>query len=269
MEVANKYKIAIVTAHIGDSGGTGSLSISDEARMEMLEYGVDLYSFTTDQLSELQQYYNPRFDYEDIIHSNMFDKIIKWYYRKIKYKQLVYPSTKNTNNRLIAKLPKMCFYYFVPDNYDYIIWLDSKFTIEKYWLKYILWLINKNSSADLIISKHSARHSVKEEVDYILKSNNIDLCSKYNKSELAYQIYKYNQSLYFKDIELYECGLIIYNRNIICKKEFLEEWYAHNFFYSIQDQLSFPYLVQKHRIKIATIIQDVMKMPFSSHEYNQ
>ena len=112
MEVANKYKIAIVTAHIGDGGGTGSLSISDEARMEMLEYGVDLYSFTTDQLSELQQYYNPRFDYEDIIHSNMFDKIIKWYYRKIKYKQLVYPSTKNTNNRLIAKLPKMCFYYF-------------------------------------------------------------------------------------------------------------------------------------------------------------
>lgn len=263
-----KYKIALLSAYIGNGGDSGKLSITLDAMQELQEYDVDIYFFTNDDLHILQKLYEPIIKKEDIISYTLVDRIVKLIYL-MRYKQYVYPSESDNYTRLLAKLPKMKFYKLIPvEKYDYYIWLDSKFTIEKHWLKYVHWLIENNLEADMIVSKHSVRNSIREELDFIVNApKNSTIFSKYNREELAYQVYKYRKSPYFRDDKLYECGMIIYNKKILRKCDFLEEWYAHNFYYSIQDQLSIPYLQQKYDINIVAVVQNVMNMPFCRHEY--
>lgn len=265
-----KYKIAILTAYIGN-GGDSELSFTMDAMQDLNKYGVDIYFFNNNNVEKLKPFFNSTFKKEDIYYETTIDKLSNWFIKNFGYKQSILPTATDNYTRLIAKIPKIKFYNLVPEKYDFYIWLDSKFTIHKYWLEYIIWLIESYSNYDIITSKHSARSTIKEELyilnEQITKYKTNSFLSKYNINEIKTQVKYYLKAPKFNDNILYELGMIIYHSNILGKKEFLEEWYSHNYYLSIQDQLSFPYLCQKHNINVIGINHDVCNMPFATHIY--
>lgn len=259
-----------MTAFIGNAGNTGELKITPEAQAEFDRYGVDVYKFNNDNLDVLMPYVKPTLTEEQVLHKTRHDEWVYWWYENVKYKQTYRPKKEDDHTRLVAKIPKMMFYKVVPQGYDYYVWLDSKFTIHEHWLEYLLWLIRKYPEADLIASKHTMRSSVKEEVvDMLkgLKAGYISLYTKYYAADLAFQLYKYQQSPGFVDNSLNEMGMIVYSSKMIAKSRFAEEWYAHNCYFTIQDQVSFPFVSKKHNIKVVSIGQSVYEVPFLTHEY--
>lgn len=265
-----KYRIAIITAFIGNAGNTGELKIDPEAQSEFDRYGVDVYKFNNENLDVLLPHVRPTLTEEQVLHRTRRDKWVYWWYEHVKYKQTYRPKREDDYTRLVAKIPKMIFYKVMPHNYDYYVWLDSKFTIHEHWLDYLIWLINKYPKHDVITSKHSVRLSVEEEtMDMLnaLKMGYGNLRTKYYAPSLAFQLYKYKKALGFVDDCLNELTMIIYSSRMLGKSQFGEEWYAHNCHFTIQDQLSFPFLCKKHDINVASVCQDVFNMPFVKHEY--
>lgn len=259
-----------MTAFIGNGGNTGELKITPEAQAEFDRYGVDVYKFNNDNLDLLLPHVKPTMTEEEVLGMTRRDRRVLWYYEKIKYKQPVRPKKEDDYTRLVAKIPKMTFYKVMPKDYDYYVWLDSKFTIHEHWLDYLLWLINKYPKYDVITSKHSDRLSVEEETRLMLNvigSRVTSFCQKYYAPDLAFQLYKYKQADGFVDDCLNELTMIIYSNRMLGKTQFGDEWYAHNCHYTIQDQLSFPFLCKKHNISVASVCQDVFNMPFVEHEY--
>ena len=259
-----------MTAFIGNAGNTGELKIAPEAQAEFDRYGVDVYKFNSGNLDALMPHVKPTLSEEQVLHRTRRDKWVYWWYESVKYKQTERPKNEDDHTRLMAKIPKMMFYKVVPNDYDYYVWLDSKFTIHEHWLEYLLWLINKYPQYDLITSIHSARASVEEEALDMLKDLKMphdSLRTKYYAPTLAFQLYKYQQEPRFVDDHLNELTMIIYSKRMLGKTQFGDEWYAHNCHYTIQDQLSFPFLCQKHGVKVASVCQDVFNMPFVEHEY--
>lgn len=263
-------RIAIMTAFIGNAGNTGELKIDSEAQAEFDRYGIDVYRFDNDNIDVLLPHVKPILSEEQVLHRTLWDKCVYWYYEHVKYKQGQRPKKEDDYTRLVAKIPKMMFFKVVPHDYDYYVWLDSKFTIHEHWLEYLLWLINKYPTCDIITSKHSSRLSVAEEVCDVqksLKAGYRSFWTKYYSPDLAFQLYKYKKTTGFVDNRLNELTMIVYSSKMLGKTQFGEEWYAHNFHYTIQDQLSFPFLCEKHNINVASVCQDVFNMPFVKHEY--
>ena len=267
----HKYipKIAIISALIGNGGKSGALAFTDEAQRQFDQYGIDIYSFSDKDLNLLKPFFEPDFKKEDVVADGFVERLkVQWY--RLKYKQPVYPTEKDDYTRLVAKIPKMLFYELIPNTYDYYIWLDSKFTIQEHWADYMLWLIDRHQDYDIITSKHCERNSVVEEVQYMLRFRSAlewNLPQKYNMAKIAKQYADYRKNTWFVDNELYELTMIVYSKSIMEKKRFCEEWYAHNCYYSIQDQVSFPFLVQKYKLRVCSIHQRVFDMPFTWHEY--
>ena len=267
-----KYKIAIMTAFIGNAGNTGELKVLPEAQAEFDRYGVDVYRFNNDNLEQLLPHVKPTLSEAEVLHRTRWDKFVYGYYERVKYKQRNCPKKEDNYTRLVAKIPKMMFYKVVPLEYDYYVWLDSKFTIHEHWLDYLLWLLGKYPDADLIVSKHSMRSSVEDEVEDMLKwleAGYPSLYTKYYAADLAFQLYKYQQSPSFVDNSLNELGMIVYSYRMVAKSQFAEEWYAHNYYFTIQDQISFPFVSKKHNIRFASIGQSVYEVPFLTHEYDR
>lgn len=267
----DKHKIAIMTAFIGNAGHTGELKITPEAQIEFDDYGVDVYRFNNDNLDELLPHVQPTMSEEEVVGMTSHDKWMYWYYENVKYKQCNCPKKEDNYTRLVAKIPKMMFYKVVPHDYDYYVWLDSKFTIHEHWLDYLLWLIEKHQGADLIVSKHSIRRSVEEEVKEMLRLMKIghgNLWTKYYAADLAFQLYKYQHTDGFVDDRLNELGMIVYSSKMPAKSRFAEEWYAHNCYFTIQDQISFPFVSKKHNLKVVSVSQSVYEVPFLTHEYS-
>lgn len=272
MERSEKIKIAIISAYIGNGGTSGDLKFTPQAKAELADYGVDVYYFNDKNIDVLNPFFEPTISRDEVVNESWRSKILSKIY-SFRYKQSVYPSEKDNYTRLIAKIPKILFYKLVPNEYDYYVWLDSKFVIQEHWLKYLLWLISKYEGFDILVSKHSERSSIKEEMDFLVKDSKIPgngVVQKYNIAELEYQCSLYNEKKSFRDDELYENTMIIYSKTILEKEKckFLEEWYAHNYYFSIQDQISFPFLVHKYyNVRVKSVLQYVFDMPFSCHEY--
>lgn len=261
----NKYKIALLSAFIG-TPGKSELKITPECQQELKDFGVDIYLFNNTNKSMLEQYYTP-----SIENPNPSKSYFETMLDNVRFKQSIFPSEEANYSRLLAKLPKMQFYKFIPNDYDYYIWCDSKFTLCRRWLDYVLFLIERYKEYDFLVSEHSERSSIKEELDYMIyymkKHNSENLCSKYNMAEMHYQVRTYLKDKKFKDNKLFELGFLIFSKNILKQKEFLDDWYGHNYFFTIQDQLSLPYLCFKHKIKVCSIKQRIYDMPFTMYNY--
>lgn len=162
-------------------------------------------------------------------------------------------STKETDRfrsmqpRLRAKIPKMLAYEDHP-NYDYYIWADSRFSIGDD--SAIERLVDKCIGVDACFFKHSARNSVQQELDFVISLMNIGneyLLHRYAGEKMVDQVKYYNQDSSWEDNKLFECGIFIYSKSLIQNKNYnlMKEWFYHNCLWSVQDQLSLPYLLHK------------------------
>ena len=65
----------------------------------------------------------------------------------------------------------------------------------------------------------------------------------------------------FKDDTLIAAGAFVYSKKIIENKDYniMKEWFYHNCKYSIQDQLSLPYLLHKFNINYKIIDENIFE----------
>jgi hypothetical protein len=63
------------------------------------------------------------------------------------------------------------------------------------------------------------------------------------------QVSSYMKDPTWQDNLLLACGIFIYSKSIIENKEYnlMKEWFYQNCLWSVQDQLSLPYLIHKFK----------------------
>jgi hypothetical protein len=158
--------------------------------------------------------------------------------------------TKAMAPRLRGKISKMIIWEDHPD-YDYYIWADSNFSIVDE--KAIEKLVDECLNVDASFFKHTGRNSVRQEADFVLDlmaDGNQYLLNRYDGERIKEQVEYYSKDFTWNDNCLFECGIFIYSKSVIENKNYnlMKEWFYHNCLWSVQDQLSLPYLVHKFNI---------------------
>jgi hypothetical protein len=157
------------------------------------------------------------------------------------------PRQKAMLPRLRGKIPKMIVWEDHPD-YDYYIWIDSGFSISDPLA--IERMVDECIDTDACFFKHSGRSSVKQELDYVISlidTGNQYLIDRYEGERMIEQVQSYSKDITWVDNILFECGTFIYSKNVIANRQYnlMKEWFYHNCIWSVQDQLSLPYLLHK------------------------
>lgn len=159
------------------------------------------------------------------------------------------PRVNSISPRLQAKIPKMLAWECHP-NHDMYIWIDGSYVLSH--SKSILNLGSKMFSSNFSIVRHWQRSCIKDEYDFVVEQMNSGdnyLISRYQNELMGEQVNAYLSDPNFKDNILLWGGLFSYSRELVeAKPEFFREWYYHCARYSVQDQLSLPYLLYKHKI---------------------
>jgi|694.fasta_scaffold35292_4 hypothetical protein len=160
------------------------------------------------------------------------------------------PSRHNSlHPRTKGKIPKMLDW--VEHDADYYIWFDSKFKVVND--NFVEEIIQDLGDFDLGLIKHPQRDSIKSELEFMEKemiNKNDYLISRYDGERMKEQVNFYLSDSNFVDNKLFGLGFFIYSKKLVENKDYniFTDWFLHNCYWSIQDQLSLPYLLNKHKI---------------------
>lgn len=164
------------------------------------------------------------------------------------------PRTKAMHPRLRAKMPKMLQWAEMP-GYDYYIWLDASLSITN--PKAAELFVDACRDFDACFFMHRGRSSIKQEVDFVVDNmpNDTYLSQRYEGEDMINQVDSYLSDPTFKDDRLFECGNFVYSKNLVHNADhnLLKEWFYHNCIWSVEDQLSLPYLIHKFGTKVGTL----------------
>lgn len=160
------------------------------------------------------------------------------------YDDTNFPPRPSLSPRLQAKIPKMLGYELAP-GYDFYIWIDSSFVLSHPGA--VAWFVRSLGEADLAAFRHPHRAGIAQEEGYIrraMEQGNAYLAERYSGEPLKEQVELYLSDPAFTDDSLYAMGAFVYRKEMLSRPgaNILPLWYFHNARYSIQDQLSFPYL---------------------------
>jgi hypothetical protein len=176
------------------------------------------------------------------------------------------PRTKALHPRLQAKIPKMFGSDFAA-GYDYIIWCDSTLTftsVETVW-----WLLNGIGAADIaFFAHHDGRTSIRQELEFMQQYDRDSyLEDRYDTEPLEQQVSTYLADPTFVDDKLFSAGLFIY-KNKAPVRAMLSDWFTQNARWSVQDQLSLPYVLSKHpNIHYHVLPGNLLDNEYVSHHF--
>jgi hypothetical protein len=158
-------------------------------------------------------------------------------------------------NQMRAKYVKTQFHRIdILEQYDVVIWIDSSFQISN---KYItIDAIQSLGIADILVHRHSARSSILSEARFTSA-----VAPRYKEDGGRYiaQIVHYRHKGFRDDIGLYELGLFVARKNMRTTR-FLDRWWREIQIWSYQDQLSFPFVLYKSRVKFSASIYGMCRI---------
>ncbi len=169
------------------------------------------------------------------------------------YNDLNFPLRQNSlHPRLKGKIPKMLEWLHV--DADYYVWADYPIEIKT---NEFYKIVEELGDFDICVFEHRDRKSIREEFEFMevqKRNNNSYIISRYENEPIKEQVDLYLEDPDFRDDKLFNLGFFIYSKNIVKNKDFnlMTDWFFHNTVYSIQDQISFPYLLNKHGVKYKT-----------------
>lgn len=164
--------------------------------------------------------------------------------------RMIYQPVAGVAPRMAAKLPKMKPYDFI--DADLFVWIDGSFEVTSN---------NLRGFAEAAVDEHD--FAVWEHPDRVYRNclyKEAALCQdwpKYRDYPIRAQVAAYRKEGMPEDFGLWGCGTIAWRNNDEAKK-FGLLWLAENLKWSIQDQVSFPYLVWKYKPNFGV---------FDGHEY--
>lgn len=143
---------------------------------------------------------------------------------------------------LAAKRPKMLPFDFVTE--DLAVWLDASFLVnDRGWRDFCLRAIK---DYDLVAWSHpDRRNCLYQEAAFC------HWWARYQPYNLLAQTEAYRAEGMPEGFGLWACGGLVW-RNNDQAKEFGKAWLAEQYRHSIQDQISFPYLVWKLKPNLGT-----------------
>lgn len=126
---------------------------------------------------------------------------------------------------------------------DWYIWIDSSLRIITQTLvDDVIAIAGQNP---ICLFRHHERNSIREEVDYcsrkILEGNSYFI-NRYAGEPMLGQLQSYCSDSQFRDDALFAMGFFAYH---VSAASLMQEWFMHNILWSIQDQVSFPYVLKK------------------------
>jgi hypothetical protein len=169
--------------------------------------------------------------------------------------------------RTKGKIPKML--EWMETDSDYYIWIDSKFKVVSE--NFVNDIINYLGDYEMCLCEHPNRDSTKKECDFVLEqmnNKNQYLVERYLGEKIKEQVDFYLNEKNFIDDKLFALGFFVYSKNLIVNKNYnlMTDWFFHNCYWSIQDQLSFPYLLQKHRINYTVFNFNIFLNNYIKHQ---
>lgn len=168
--------------------------------------------------------------------------------------------------RLKGKIPKMLDW--LENEADYYIWMDSYYNITSDNLALLTTYVENH---DICLSRHNQRKSISEEVNFIsreLNKGNSYLKERYVGEPLNEQLQNYLKDETFKDKNLFSLGFFIYKKSLIENKNYnvMTDWFFHNSYWTIQDQISLPFLLHKHSVNFNVFDFDaIFGNPFAKY----
>lgn len=159
--------------------------------------------------------------------------------------------------RLNAKLPK-----FRPDLFldtSRTVWIDAGITVETNWL-YEKSIVDLKSN-ELRAFKHPDRNCIKQESEYCFEF------LKYKNWPIKDQVAHYFADGFPQDYGLWAGGILVRDTSEIMKK-FGDSWLNENVIWSIQDQISLPYLIWKYKLSVVNFEEGLYEAPleFKGHK---
>jgi hypothetical protein len=170
--------------------------------------------------------------------------------------------------RLKGKIPKML--QWMEKEAEYYIWIDSKFDVISD--TFIYDTIEALQNYDIILCKHTARSSISDECKFVVDAiSNHDqyVKDRYDGEKIQEQTQEYLKDKTFIDDKLFALGFFAYSKNLVKNKEYnlMTDWFFHNCYWSIQDQISFPYLLHKHKVNYKIFDFHMFKNSYIKHRY--
>jgi len=154
---------------------------------------------------------------------------------------------RNEEPRLRAKYFKVMSHEFFD---DLSIWIDGNIQIRFGPKRYTNFIPDLSSyiKNGLALYKHPSRTCIYEE-EVVSKG-----LRKYNNAKMYNQVEAYRKEGMPENFGLWACGVLFRNND---SKKINELWWNEITKYTIQDQLSFAYLVWKHKLDIGVIDRDI------------
>jgi len=158
------------------------------------------------------------------------------------------PSRHNAMTpRLKSKIPKMLEWQSV--DADWYVWMDSSLKIKPDLVDLPRMILEIAQNNPLCFFRHSAGTTIRDEIKRVLFSieqGHQYLIKRYGGEPLLEQLIHYYGDPGFIDNQLLAGTFFAYHRSAA---PMMLEWFHHNVIWSIQDQISLPYVLQKSGLK--------------------
>ena len=146
--------------------------------------------------------------------------------------------------RLKSKIPKMLEWKY--RDADWYVWIDSSIKINSDIKDLPAMILDRAGNNPICAFRSSGGNSIREEAYRVIKSmenNHEYLIKRYSGEPILEQLIHYYGDPNFRDTSLYSTGFFAYNKKAF---DMLKDWFEHTVTWSLQCQISFPYILQKH-----------------------
>ena len=165
------------------------------------------------------------------------------------------PRFQTMTPRLQEKIPKFFGWQLAPD-YEYYLWVDGNISLNS--TDSVKYFYDSCQGSDIVVLKHPSRPNIRQEVRYTRKGINqqsIYMVSRYSNESLKEMYDVIESDKEYLDDLLVVGGIFMY-RNTPVVHKMMKEWWYYVTRYIVQDQISFPYVLQNSGVRF-NILTDV------------
>ena len=176
-----------------------------------------------------------------------------------------FPLRKSMTPRLQAKIPKMFGWQLKP-GYEYYMWLDGNIVFDKF--DALEYFYDQIQGYDIVVLHHHRRNTIKWEARYLeraINENSRYIMARYDNEFWQEQLAEIQADKDYKDDFMLIGGVFMYKNNEKVRQAMKEWWYQVSR-YSIQDQISLPYVLRKAGLKIKILDHDYTKWDYIKRE---
>ena len=155
----------------------------------------------------------------------------------------------NLPDRLRAKYFKLQMHRVLP-NYDAYVWIDGNIEVTSPDLVKVM-TDGLDNPEGFRIQRHHERETIKEEIEFILASDNPYLTARYGAQPLKKEYEYYLSEGMPEDADLYSCNIFAYDAKWLSPEcFFLDDWWSLVLEWSWFDQSAFSFLAHKHNLRV-------------------